>query len=478
MRLTGVLLFLIASLAQAGEAVSSSLYGTRVAVLKTCPVKGGGQEAAFAPAIVAAILPTLIDKAVDWAAAAAKAAGESKVYPAETGTGVAAMLKSDGSGVVALDKGFGCVVVTSGEIGQAQENTLTGNWKSKTLVGLGFARNPRFYVEMSVVRSADGSYFALKPNYLYYREPSQSSWWTSDSRDVSLSLSFIAPGQKEPFASSNLVLKGLRPGLDVTFGSRDAPLMTSYMPIASLDDISTKIVESEKASSAKYAKEQGVAKDQELLKRKAEKARKQLETFHGLTSISDRVRAMGYPVVYMQKLKAACSVAKKFRKEMENCPDELFWATEELRYVSHLSDAIAACDKQDATAPLTPTATPAQLGATSIQVTIVESRDGNEFMKFVGEVLDGSSGELKKVVKSTLPSERAKAKDELQDSEEELLISAATERAKVVKLEAQLAQETDSIKKAELEGELLTARLKANQAYRKAHLEPRYDVSL
>lgn len=333
---------------------------------------------------------------------------------------------------------------------------------------------------MTVVKSPDGNFFALKPAFLYFREPSESSIF-SGTRDLNLSLSFVSAAEKDPFASLNLNFKGLKPNTEVNLISTKAPMTSGYLPVPPLNDVMKSIVESETVEVTMHNKELKAQRDAKKAIEEGKKAGETLEKFHSLTTETERQMAMGYQPIYAQKLKAVCETAQKVKKRLEHCPDELFWANEELRFVAQQSQAILegdAASKISTSNKTTEASDPHLLDATNIVATLVESRDGNKFMKLVGEILEGSKADLKKNITSTLPSEREKAIEAKETSQIDMQILAAEKLAEVRKLETEIIVETDPVKLSVLEGSLLVAKMKANQAYKNAGKTPPFAVSL
>ncbi|MDD5388342.1 MAG: hypothetical protein PHD37_03295 [Gallionellaceae bacterium] len=461
----------------------ANTYTVRAAVTPNCPISNEKRESVVG-AVLAAIAPTLVEKAVDWAAASAKAAGDSKSSSAEIATTYTNMYITDAAGNLNFAQGFGCLVIVAGDFGKSDQKRLTGTWKNDTLIiSKLLASDPRIYIEMAVNPTQDGSHFVLIPKYLYFDKPAESSWFRNDTRAVNLSLSFFRSQEKEPFASANIMFPRLTAPTNLDMKEEDVySLSTGYLAAYPIDDRIKETLAAEKANMDKSkVEDEKVAQIKNVIE-SGKEAETSLQRFIAENDNQKRHVLMGYQKPFEDALSALCKTAVKQKVERTNCPDDLYWKEEELRYITSLLKAIS--DGKSFTQPNSTNKKAKQadekklVGYTTIQVSMVETRDGNAFLKLVGDVLDGSKAEIKAAATEQLPGKRKDAKEKEQTDNENLVIAAAGELAAVKKLEAKVAQETDPVEKGSLEADLLVAKIKANQAYRKAGIKQPYDVGL
>lgn len=201
----GVVLAATAALAHAEEPVQQ----TRVAWLTSCPsdpqevLDAQANRSALLGALVTAIGAKVIDGAVDSAASALKAAGETKTVSSTARSAsdfyeitTAADLKVKGT----------CLVVVRGVFDE--KKTSFAQWAENADEFRGL-QSTSFWLEAKV-RSLRGlKYFQLVPQYLKVGEFQESGWFDPQDRDFVVAVTLTVPGGAQPFGSAEMSFKNV-----------------------------------------------------------------------------------------------------------------------------------------------------------------------------------------------------------------------------------------------------------------------------
>jgi hypothetical protein len=465
---------------------------TRVAWLDECPstpdltkVQG---FSAVGVALVAAIGTKLIDGAIDTAASALKAAGESK-SASSTARSFQSFYYVNQMADVVPDPSLRCVVVVRGKF----TNEASGNafpWADKSLSIKGLqAVDFRFEAAIRPVTGLKS--FQLVPVYAELARAQENSWWSqgAKARDYTVSVAMQAPGTTSPFASTTFVIPQLKEGTPALADDwRLAQQISEPLPFpAPPIDVEAMRVRREKAVAPLL-----LAVDI-LTPAKAQDPAPNL-----YAQDESKVRAA---------LKALCTGQSAFNATL---PREQWQLDARCAQEHEIEARRVALDQELATALRSPKAagrsgrsldwatricqpktvppkdgpetdcqafktddklTNATYSPFTTNITVVETRDGNKFLGYLGKALGDSKESLgKEIASRVLPDKKDPAGDEARDRAASRALAFAdleVERAGQALAEALEAKKAVSeITAARVI--LLKAKVAANDAYRAA----------
>lgn len=176
-------------------AARNTIDGTRVAFKDECVrtskaeyskviTTSGGKEAGFLLQLATALVPSVLNKLVDFAGAYAEKVG--KEYSA-TATG--------GTSATLVDGAIrGCIIYVKGSFGNANATASDGGWSAMQLDEFGLARRPDVYAEF-VLHSVDGDgkYAAITPVFLDFSTAHAKRTSGAGTKDLAFVIELGAP---------------------------------------------------------------------------------------------------------------------------------------------------------------------------------------------------------------------------------------------------------------------------------------------
>lgn len=464
-----LLLSCIASKAAADEAPQE----TRVMTLPKCPVTQAATKE-MAPALGALlkiVAPVVVEKVIDLAANAATAAGQDSNVKTAISSYQGNFYKWNGENLV-LNSSLGCIVYVRGTFSDKAVEPAD-SWKTSgygtVARKLGMIGHPGFYMELTLEVSADRSFFRLVPEYVDFSTPLEGSWWRSTDRAASISLSFFIPGAKEPFASAAIAFPTLRPGEIFRKPYLDG-YSSNWMALPAPTETTTKLI----------------IEDVEL--------RKQIRANTEDLSPRPTKRPLGVKDAELARIQQDYCETLKAEKQDDaaNCPrsiaikraaiaelqgdllnEDSIWTAQQT--MAKLDAVRLARLKREQDARDKNQHWPLDfLQPFNLDIAMVETAAGSEFLKFMGSVLASSKQGVTDAVKARLQTdpaaERAKAADEL----DQLYIKAIDAKAAVERKQVEIAKAADDNERATASVDIPPLKLKANIAYKKAGLTEPY----
>lgn len=484
-KLLGAVLALSVLTAHADNVVQQ----TRVGWLESCPSDpqpvrdAQANRSALLGALVTAIGAKVIDGAVDSAANALKAAGETKTVATTARSAAdfyeittAADLKVKGT----------CLVVVRGVFDEKKPSL--GQWADNADEFRGL-QSTSFWLEAKVQSLRGLKYFQLVPQYLKVGEFQESGWFGPKDRDFVVALTLTVPGGAQPFGSAEMSFKDVARGIewkDEVWPLRAAASLPIAFPTESTD--ATKAKAKREADLAPFLLAQDILEPppakpfikapdlyedstvQNGVQRLCDAidlANKRLSNDHELTD--DRC--------HYRVTQAKAAIDTTLETAHRNAARQA-WA----KGVCQLDPKRLASEKI-ATKCVNEPAPKDTVGKSftyfTTQLTLSETREGSKFAKFLGNAL----GAAKSDVSSALQAELLPKSKAIKDSEEAAARTARTAML-VADLEVTKAEEgladallQDAPKPVDITSArivLLKAKIAANDAYRKADLPVPY----
>lgn len=482
MRLPLLLLSLVLSPNIAVAEVASNEQ-TRVAWTKTCPhdvidAKGRARSGLLGAALLA-LAPKLIEGGVDAASNALKAAGESK--------STSSSAKSTGNFYSVTSKGdlilnYGCVVIVRGDFTNPVDQARVGLYSS--IAGLESLKSSSFEFEAKIESLKGLKFVRLKPLYLKSTRFADTSWFSKSERAFTIAISMDIPGGEQPFGSAQFTFAGIEEGKEYKTGA---------WQFANADSAPFALApESADATSAR-TKRQGdaapylIALDIMQTEQKARASKGEAASPEKVPSLyaNEEVRAAVRPFCSaVQNFNAMLPDASKAQDErckyvLEAVTDNLdralglahtdrarlAWATKTCGDIEIEEGKEARCSKFNPS-PDVPAVT-----FFSTSATLVETRPGNKFLKFLGGALGAAKTEVSATIGERILPRTAKQR-ELDDA------ASRDGRRGIVLADLQVVQAEETFASAVLEAKpadvtaariaLVKAKIAANDAYRKA----------
>lgn len=451
------------------QAAPEALQESRVLTFPRCPVSQAATKE-MAPAVLVLlkiVAPVAIEKAIDLAANAATAAGEDSTVRAAVSSYQGNFYRWNGESLV-LNSSLGCIVYVRGTFSDKAVEPADG-WKTSGYgtVGrkLGMVGHPSFYMELTMEVSADRTLFRLIPEYVDFAKPLETSWWRSNERAASISMSFFSPGVKEPFASTSIAFANLPPGVVFRKPYLDG-YSSNWMVLPTPTEMTNKLINADvelrrliKANVDELAplptKRPHGPKDIALSQAQDEycatlKAEKQDDNGSCPRSIVTRRAAIA-----------------ELQSDIQT--DENNWKARLTKIKLDAAQLARKKREQDVRDNGQPWALDS-LQPFNLDITMAETAPGSEFLKFMGSVLGASKKDLVDAVKSKLQADPAADKVKAEDELDKAYIAAIDAKAAVERKLVEIANATDDAERAKMSVDLPPLKLKANIAYRKAGL--------
>lgn len=462
---------------------------TRVGWLSSCPsdpkpvTAKEGNRSLLLGAIVTAIGGKIIEGAVDSAAGALKAAGETKTV-ATTAKSESDFYEITASADLGV-KGI-CFVVVRGVFDAKKSSTDQWAENSDDFRGL---QTTSFHLEAKL-RSLRGlKYFQLVPQYLKVGEFQERGWFGPNHRDYVVAVSLTVPGGAQPFGSAEMSFKNV---------VRNTEWKGDEWPLRSAASLPIPYpAESADATKARS-------------KREAELAPLLLAQ-----DILDTPPAKPFPIapdVYndtavQQKVKLVCDAIDMENRRLnddhqltdDRCPYRVTQAKAVLettleaahRNATRRAWAANVCNLDLSREPSKSIATkcsnePAAKDTVgksftyfTTQLTLGETREGSKFAKFLGDALGAAKTDVSSALQSKLLPKSQAAKDSEEAEARTARTSVLVADLEVTKAEEGLADALmqDPPKSVDITSAritLLKAKITANDAYRKATLPVPY----
>ncbi|WP_447774115.1 hypothetical protein [Variovorax boronicumulans] len=176
-------------------AAKNTIGGTRVAFMNKCTraneveyknaiTTAGGKEAGFLLQLATALVPSVLNKLVDFAGAYAEKVG--KEYSATATGGTSASLVD---GAIR-----GCIIYVKGSFGNTKAAAADDGWTAAQLDEFGLAHRPDVYAEF-VLHSVDGDgkYAAITPVFLDFSTPHAKRTSGAGTKDLAFVIELGAP---------------------------------------------------------------------------------------------------------------------------------------------------------------------------------------------------------------------------------------------------------------------------------------------
>ena len=474
---------------------------SKVYLRSTCDVTEGSVDdvkvQGIFPAIAAALLPNLISGAVDMVGKALEAQAASKTKTITT-LGTESLLSIDTAGAAERASRLFCLHVIFADP-SAKENDrriprgakpddrdevaireLAAKLKEQhKLAGL-----PYLYFEGRVQLSPDERFFRVRPHLVYYKKPMvDSAWGGTDSRNLALTLTLAKPGG-DAFASTVLKLNEVK--ADSYLREEALPQDTEWLPMLGLDDDEKAVVAGRKAAHATLK----AAVDDKSNK---ESALKQIEA-------ALEAKYEGPKKWERDHVEAFCKALTAAKKnDHPQCPLPTFLAMDRAEYhlgqlelaktlpAARLADAEAEKVRVKAQAAVAEVNSKGSIsaGLVNISVGLSETREPSKFYEY----LSGAFNKSKEGITTALQNDLIKANRvaaKKTERDKEISDQNAKDDARIAYFEAQvevadkeealasLAANATAAQKKKAQEDLRIAKIKANQAARKAGMAVPY----
>lgn len=470
----------------------TSLPDVRAFVTETCPLAKQGPEA-LGGAIAAALIPSLVGSAVDSVAAMLKAAGEDKatVLNANAQTH---FYRSNGEGKLDNAVQLGCLVVVGTAFGpdsapdvpmdSAFDADAWAGAQVKEMAQEYMTSAPRFYFEAKVITDKQRGAFRLVPLILRFAAPYSKPFFGSlfsYKFSAAISVNFSVPGVATPFAS--YIFHFPESKLPIELQDRALyGLSSGWLPLFPVDKIVSEEWDKEKTQRKEKDDWEKLSNPKLPFVDTAPILAKIKAYCDGKKAEEDRTRqeapkpenpvtppAGTTPPGTNPAAPPAAAKPKETKPSDPLCPTDLEKLAAEIardRTIATGQYDLAYTASKFKTLPPLPTLAP-----TNVQVAVTETRTGNKFALYLGNALAGAKEGLVKAAKDQLPDAQKAAQTAAQDAQSDNDAAAVTAEVEVQKAKDGLlklpADATPELR-AQKEGELKAAQIKANKAYRKA----------
>ena len=394
---------------------------TRIGWMAQCPgyqETTTGKERSIGILLATILLPKAIDAGVDLAATALKKATEEKQF---TSNGRVDndfyVVTNDGD--LAIQSKIRCLVIVKGQFTNAATNPKFKDWAG----ALPFAglQTIDFRFETKIRALKGGKFFILDPAYLEFNKIEGKSIWTKNERDISISLSLQTPGAASPFASTNFEFKKLSAGTKFHFGDPSF-IGKESLPLPYPAEIPDAITAKTKriTTIAPYLQAFSILEKKQNAS-KAQKGISEQPDLYAQKSVSDAADEFCSALVALNS-----TTPQQLQKEDSRCAYIL--KNKEKKLLKALSDAsldspsvtwalnlcnLASIDSFEPSKSCKPEIMETQsYGYFVTKTTIVETRDGTAFAKFLAKTIGDSKSEISQFAKdSILPYDKAKAQN-------------------------------------------------------------------
>lgn len=456
---------------------------TRVIWLESCPsdppavAAAQKNRSALLGALVAAIGPKLIDGAVDSAAEALKAAGQTKTF-ATTAKSAADFYRINPNADLMV--AANCLVILRGVFDDSKPSKTQWAQNSDELKGL---QSVNFQLEAKLKPLRGLKYFQLVPQYLKVGEFEGSSFFDRKDRDYTVAVSLTVPGAAQPFGSVEMTFNDLLENTELRDGHwrlRTAASLPVAFPAESAD-----------ATKAKAKREAELAPfllAQDILKTPEAKPFKRVPDLYEDKKVKEKVKALCDAIKAQNQ-----ELSEQHQLSDERCAYPVAKAREalegELEYANRNAErqawASGVC-KIDASIPQTAkTATnctnePAAAWLEdkaftyfTTQLTLSETREGSKFALILGNALSSAKSDVSSALQAKLLPKTQVAKDSEAAAARAARTGLLIADLEVTKAEENLADALlqDPPVPADITSAriaLLKAKIAANDAHRKS----------
>ncbi len=451
-------------------------------------------------AIGAVIIPKLVAGGVDLAAKKLQAAGEDRpnIMSARTDDFFYHHLRERNNFVRAR-----CLIIVEADnFNSTPTASPPHTWRPNTK-RVGSFENARMIFMASVDLAPEGKLFRLIPAYLELKNWRESSFWNSDRRDYSFTVTMTAIGAAAHFASASIELKGL--ANNKIYTANDSLMYeakTDFLPLppisaegtAYINSVETAWIDKDRAASILDAK---MAFDKEA----AEKAAGKIPTLPPLyrepykgaltkycTSVATANKNLDktkqeVPTICNWELDAQLVAVEQARKQVERDADWIKWAQEtcftdpsnRARQIGQVTEKGYLCE-----APTSLKIAEKQHTRVTTLVAISEIIPGSKAAKFWGDALASGASDVSKAIVGALPPLTKESRDAVDAAKNALNQAVVLAEYKVEMAESALAE----LPKDAPNSQLTEARMNrqeawfaANNALRAAGQLPRYPES-
>ena len=487
--LQGVLtLVCISSVAYAAAAESPQQ--TRVVWNASCSVSAPdkqaeeidkGRSGILGDAILA-VAPKLIDGAVDAAANALKAAGDSKSITSTARSG-ADFYEINPKGDLLVP--HGCVRVVRGDYTAAADAPRDGLAAIEGLEGLK-AASASFVFEARVEPLRGLKLFRLVPVLLRVQKFSESTIFSNDERGYTIALSLAVPGATAPFGSASFTFPSVKEGESIQEGDwRFANAVSEPIAFAPESADAAAARAKRQGAMAPYLLAMDIIKSRH--RHDAALAGKGEPVVDPIPSVYRNTKVMAAAAVYCKGVhqynealdESARSYDERCKYVMEPATATLeaaitmahhdsarfAWAQKVCGTIESAKGQEDVCSNFDGNTPA--------VRATyfSSTATLVETRAGSKFAKFLGEALGAGKADVSAAIAKKVIPETSEQKDAATQGERDARRALILAEMQVTQAEEALAAAVLEAKPAEITSARIVhvkAKIAVNDAYRKA----------
>lgn len=459
------------------------VWQTRVAWLTACPsdpppvLEAQNNRSALLGALVAVVGPKVIEGAVDSAAEALKAAGQSKtIATTANSAGNFYLVSQDADLMVAVN----CLVVIRGVFDDSKPSPLQWAKNSDEFKNL---QRAAFQMEAKLKPLRGLKFFQLIPQYLKVDEFEESSIFDRKDRDYIVATSFTVPGGSLPFGSTEITFKDITRKTELKNGDwrlRSASSLPIAFPGESAD--TSKAKAKREAEIAPYL----LALD--ILATPEQKPFNKVPDVYEDAEVQRKTKAVCDSIYVLNK-----GLSQQFQLNDDRCAYPVVKARNELesdleranRNVERQAWARTVCkdyvkeDPGNNTAASCNNQPSAQylVGATftyfTTQLTLSETREGSKFALFLGNALSSAKSDVSTTLKAKILPKTQEEKDSGDEATRAAHAAVLVADLEVTKAEEDLADVLlqESPKPADITAAriaIVKTKIEANKAHRKA----------
>lgn len=457
---------------------------TRIAWLASCPSDppkpaAHQNRSLLLGALVAAIGPKIIDGAVDSAAAALKAAGQSETFASTAKSHTDFYLvNQEADLMVAVD----CLVVVRGIFEENKVSSMQWALNSDEFKTL---QRANFQLEAKLKPLRGLKYFQLVPQYLKVGEFEESSFFDRNNRDFVLAGSLTIPGGAQPFGKFEMAFKDIVRDTEIKEGDwrlRSAASLPIAFPAESSDAAKARTkreavlapyllamdilgtVEAKPFAKAPDAyQDEGVQQKASIFCGAIKKLNQHLVRQYQVND--DRCT---YPVV-----KARDDLESELEKAYRNAARQA-WARSvcpNFRDADKAKSEPASCGAD--VPPSDVKLSNSRFTYFTTELTLSETREGNKFAMFLGNALNSAKADVSAALQKDLLPKTQAVKNSQEDTARTARTTVLVADLQVTKAEEDLADALiqDPLKPAVVTSAriaLVKAKIAANDAHRKA----------
>ncbi|MER2497959.1 hypothetical protein [Vibrio neptunius] len=434
----------------------------RLYFTKTCPISGDTsvEKGGATAAIAAAVIPSIINTAVESIVSASKQAGEDKEYSASAIQSGHFYNRPWDHTIDTINSDTGCMVLVAGNFWGEEDLSALPDYLKPAKVEkngeitsfykfIGLKQSPTLYIEFDIDASSNRKAFRLITKVLYQSETLLKHKNEGVSEDIVLAFDYRKPGSSEDsgtFASSALILTGVELGHVYTpdkLVTNSGPVFTStWMSLPELEaDAKNTLIAINKLND-------DIGKDKEtlcLLELELEGSSANCEAFYELDIFSDQIKK-----TYIDKVNAkAAHTESKRLKEIAEAKNESSKKAVDAKYKETI-----ATERYTSTSKLINTTLThqergielqalkrslVQAGFFEVHMQLTETTKGNAFFAKVGNILSTSEDDLKKALKAKYdPTTKKANEDALAKEMEADLVALYTLQGQLIEAERKL----------------------------------------